>query len=159
MNNYWCLETVSPVLKAGWEWEQDAGSDFWNIQFKPYIECQLSLTSDFLLKKLVGFETAITIDKWESNAFYSFTLGDEGSICLGFGYGTDEVNLRVTTQYSFVDCHKDLINPDAPAWSGRDAKWYECETSDSGGEIRLYDWELTPEITANAIVGGIDPDD
>ena len=31
LNNYWCLETVSPVLSAGWEWEQSAASTYWNI--------------------------------------------------------------------------------------------------------------------------------
>ena len=111
---------------------------------------QLSLASDFLLKQLVGLESVIEIKKFTSTIYYDFGIDQVGNLCYKFGYSTDDISLQVKTQYTFVDCFKDIINPTSPAWSGRDAKWYECETSRSGGELKLYDWELTPRVTVGS---------
>lgn len=38
-NNRWCLTTTSPMLKAGWQWEQTSDSStYWTIQLQPYLE-------------------------------------------------------------------------------------------------------------------------
>ena len=31
INNYWCLETVSPMLVGGWTWSQSSDTTYWNI--------------------------------------------------------------------------------------------------------------------------------
>lgn len=53
------METVSPMLKAGWTWYQNADSAYWNVQLKPYLETQMSLTSDFMLKRLISMLTTV----------------------------------------------------------------------------------------------------
>ena len=40
------------------------------------------------------------------------------------------------------------------SWSGRDALWFECTSSDAGSEITLYDWDLTDEVATTAVIGG-----
>ena len=72
------METVSPMLKAGWTWYQNADSAYWNVQLKPYLETQMSLTSDFMLKRLISMLTTVQMTKFKTNAFYSFTFGTTG---------------------------------------------------------------------------------
>ena len=31
INNYWCMETVSPMLVGGWTWSQASDTTYWNI--------------------------------------------------------------------------------------------------------------------------------
>lgn len=158
LNNYWCMETTSPMLKAGWEISQTADTTYWNYQIKPYLETQLTVTSDFLLKRLVSMITTIAMPKFKTSTFFSTTFGTSGQICYGFGWGSDAVSLKVSMQYRFVNCYKKIltdISDWSDTWTGKDAKWVDaCVDSDDGTAITLKEWALTQAISSNAVLGG-----
>ena len=37
-NNSWCFQGISPILRSGWDIDQDTGTDYWTVAFKPYIQ-------------------------------------------------------------------------------------------------------------------------
>lgn len=43
--NEWCFSTTAPMLKTGWNWTQNTGTNFWQIRFMPYFETQIFIDS------------------------------------------------------------------------------------------------------------------
>ena len=37
-NNSWCFNGISPVLRTGWDVDQEPDESYWLYQFKPYLE-------------------------------------------------------------------------------------------------------------------------
>ena len=61
-----------------------------------------------------------------------------------------------------IDCEKEMITDVGDfsnTWSGRNAKWYECSTSQAGGEITLFDWDLTDSYSEVPVIGGTEIDE
>ena len=71
-------------------------------------------------------------------------------MCLGMGWGTDSINLKLTTTYSLVDCYKTLLNDVSDwsdTWTGINALWIDsCTFGSLGSEITLQNWVLSPAV-------------
>ena len=53
-NNSWCFAGTSPMLETGWEFYQKYDQGYWNVQFKPYVKSQMSVTSNFILTRMIS---------------------------------------------------------------------------------------------------------
>ena len=98
-NNSWCLEGTSPMMVMGWEWYQNVDTSYWNVQFQPYLESQLSLTSNFVVERLVSSTFIIEMEKFLTKTYYSFLFDNTGQVCFGFGLSSDDINLEMTYQF------------------------------------------------------------
>merc|ERR1712196_24938 len=99
-----------------------------------------------------------SMEKFKANAFFSFTFGVTGQICLGFGWGTDrDIKIKVTTQYNLIECYKkiltNLVNW-GEAYFNTDSKILDdCSESTSASTIVLYDYTIANVTTSAPIVG------
>lgn len=84
------------MMEMGWDWEQTVDDTYWNVQFKPYIESQLSLTSNFVVERLITSSFMIEMEKFFTNTFYSFLFDNTGQVCFGFGLESEDINLEMT---------------------------------------------------------------
>ena len=94
-----------------------------------------------------------------SHIFLSFTYGTGGQVCGGIGWGTEAVNLKLSTEYSVVDCYKkwiDDMNNWQSTFNGPDAKWIDACTasSNTAQPVDIIDMTLAEAITGNNILGG-----
>ena len=156
-NNSWCFESTSPMMEMGWNWDQSVDDTYWNVQFKPYIENQLSLTSNFVVERLITSSFIIEIEKFLANTFYSFLFDNTGQVCMGFGLESEDINLEMTFQFQFVDCYKilveDLANPRI-AIAGEDALFVDsCEPSSGAGPISLQAWDIATAFDMDVLGG------
>ena len=108
-NNEWCLQGTSNMIKAGWDVYQLVDTTYWLFEFQPYLETQISLTSNFVLQRLVTSSFIMKMNKFKTNLIYSFLFDDRGQVCLGYGYESQAIKLDLTYQFQFVDCYKNLL--------------------------------------------------
>lgn len=93
------------MMTTGWEWDQDASSTYWTIQFLPYIETQMDMTSEFYIDRLITSTFEIAMNKIQTSAYYALTFDTSGQICTSFGWKTSRaITVDVTYQYETQDC-------------------------------------------------------
>ena len=129
------------MIKAGWDVDQTVETNYWSFEVRPYLETQISLTSNFVLQRLMTSSFSMKLNKFKSNLIYSFLFDDRGAVCLGYGYESQAIQLDLTYQFQFVDCYKNLLTDVAnpfQALAGEDALFVDsCELSTSAGPIKL----------------------
>ena len=84
------------MLTAGWEWYQNVDTTYWNVQFRPYLETQINLSSNFIIERLVTSSFIIDVAKFVTNTYYSFLFDNTGQVCYGFGLASDDIDLEIT---------------------------------------------------------------
>ena len=94
-NNEWCFETTSPMLVTGWTFYQNAQTNYYNFQFRPFITAQMQLTSNFILSRFLTNLFQVAINKFTSYLYYSMLFKTTGQICLGFGWSTEAISLDI----------------------------------------------------------------
>lgn len=77
---------------------------------------------------------------------------------MGLGWGTDAINLKLTTTYSLVDCYKTLLNDVSDysdTWTGMNAQWIDsCAFGSLGSEITLQNFVLSAAVAQQSVIGG-----
>mmetsp|Transcript_32304 Transcript_32304/g.49458 ORF Transcript_32304/g.49458 Transcript_32304/m.49458 type:complete len:157 (-) Transcript_32304:29-499(-) len=103
--------------------------------------------------------TTITLDlpKFKVYTFYSMKFSEVGQVCLGFGWGTDTVDLDITTNFELQECYKTILDDLGDwekAWNSDTAKWIDsCSTSESQGTINVQSIELVAS-DSQSVLGG-----
>jgi hypothetical protein len=161
-NNSWCFSGTTPMLTSGWQVTQTAEHGAWGIQFQPYLDTQLSMTSNFVLSRLIAHVFSVDVSKFRANTYYSGLFKNTGQICFGFGWSTEAITLAITTQFQLVECYKTLIadlgKPLGSIRSQDSLLIDECPLSSTGGPIQLQNWELATSAVDNDILGGTSED-
>lgn len=94
------------MLTMGWDIKQFSGANFFNVIIMPYFETQIELTGTLEIKKLFFNSAALSMGKFKSSLFYSSIFKENGQMCLGFGYASDEVKVQIHNKFDFPDCYK-----------------------------------------------------
>ena len=76
----------------------------------------------------------INIPTFKTNIFYSFLFEQTGQVCLGFGWASQTISLKLSSVLNFVNCYKNLVTDIADLnkeWIGPDAKIFDQCTDNS----------------------------
>lgn len=86
----WCLNSVGPFAKIGWETEQTystlSGVDYWQVRLKPYAQGKVYIQSQFNIVKTFYNEFVIDLDQFMANVFGELMIFKSGYICVNAGW-------------------------------------------------------------------------
>ena len=86
------------MMTAGWEWGQSPGTNYWQIQWRPYIKTLLYYQHDFRIERWYTNQVIMTIPEFTLDFYYSFLFAQTGQACIGFGWNMGEVAAQVKTK-------------------------------------------------------------
>jgi len=121
-------------MRIGWDIEQvfgtdtytDADIDYYRIEYVPYVDTQLFISSVYHIEKLIDNEFDFEVPQFRLNYFFSLIFTDTNKYCYGAGWENEEITFEVTSTTTMQDCYKKIITSlcdRSATWSGLDAKW------------------------------------
>ena len=156
--NEFCFSTTAPMLKVGWQWAQNTGTNFWRVEFQPFFDSQIFIDAKILITRLVQQTFTFDMGKFKTLIFYSLLFENSGQLCGGFGWESQAIAIKISTMFDFQDCYKTMINDLCDmktTWEDKTAKWIdECAPSSGTGLITLKRWTVTEVLTDDALIGG-----
>ena len=63
------------------------------------METQIFLDSKFAVKEAVTHGVTLSVDKFKTNAIFSWLFEKTGQVCGGFGYSSEMVVVRLNTNF------------------------------------------------------------
>lgn len=83
-------------------------------------------------------------------------------MCFGFGWGSDPVQVKLSTLFDFQDCYKTMIDDLCDwnkTWLGPEARRIdECKPSAGSSFVTIQDWLLAQNNIDQSLLGGTDVD-
>ena len=135
-------------VKAGWEFTQDYSIYTGNTQYyyklraQPYVQVDAVIHPHVFVDKLYVNEVTADLDKFKTYVFGELLYFEDHTLCLNYGWATDDVLFTVQMAMAFIDCYKNLIYTlcDLRNWVGPDAKWIDSCDKSNDEDITLYTW-------------------
>lgn len=87
-------------------------------------------------------EVTADLDTFKSFLFGELLYFEDHSLCLNYGWETDDILFTVQMAMAFIDCYKNLIYTltDIRNWLGPEAKWIDQCDKSNDEDITLYTW-------------------
>ena len=145
--DHFCVDNAVQ-LEAGQVWDQDyttltgTTNKYYKLRYNLYATASGSLHPELVIEKYYSGEITAAFDPFTYKLFGELMYTDDKYLCLNAGYKTDKIALDVTTQVSFKDCYKKVLNTftDPGNWLTTTGNWYDECTDSNDEEITLYKW-------------------
>lgn len=149
-NDYWCFE-FSQNLEFGQVWEQtytvftSSTTKYWKLRYNLYGKAAASILPEFVLSKSYSNKMTIGVDEFTTRLFGEMIWTDDHYLCMNAGWNSEKLAFAVTTQMTFKDCYKKLLNTftDVENWKGPQNITDVCADSNEE-EISIFKYSPTP---------------
>ena len=162
----WCIAATPPMVKAGWEFEQEYTSTtgdnvltYYQVQLKPYLQVQANLISTLFIQNVWVNEITFNLEQFKANLFISYIFNEEFDICPGIGWETEEILFKLVFAMKFWNCDKTVINDLADFSStltGYEAKYFEECNQSNNAQVDLITKTYEDAKTDRMILGTVD---
>ena len=173
---YWCIAFTEPVLRTGWEYNQDANTDasatplkYLRFDLVFYLSVHLQITSTMDIYRLYFGEHMFEVPQIDFKFDIGSIWNQKAQYCPHLVWDSTAIGVNSTYRQEFMNCSKTLVkNP----WSidgvykGRYAKYFEeCHRSQAGSassddpQVTATFWEkdFIEAKEDKVLVGTVDP--
>ena len=166
-DDYWCFAATPPMVKAGWEWEQEYTEtpstdtpvvEYYQVQLKPYVQVQANIVSNLRLLNLWINNVTFDLDQFTYNLFLSLIVNENFQLCPGMGVENETILLKVLWTMKFWNCSKTLVDDLADfssTWTGYEAKYFQDCSQSNNAEVIFYEKELRESAQDGATRGTV----
>lgn len=98
---------------------------------------------------------------FKTNIFYSFLFDQTGQACVGFGWSSTTINVKLSAILNFVNCYKNLITNVGKIekeFIGNKAKLFDQCTDNNFTPFTISEYTLSYNINDQALFGGTTAD-
>ena len=148
--NSFCWKFQSPMLTTGWDFKQSSSSNYWQMQFQPYIKSFFYFQYDFIIERLYSNTAVFTMPEFQLDIYYSYLFSTTGQTCVGFGWNMGQILQQIKTTIQMRDCSKILVysvcEQNIP-WFGTSAQWLDKCVESAAPQITVKNFEISPVVT------------